>query len=225
MIVSAAVVPHPPLLLPGVTGSPVSEVEELRHIAEAATLWVLEQEPDALVLVGGASTTEWWEPAESSPVATFAPGVRHDAGRLPLSLAVARALLPATAVPVASLSVAFDGPRQEALALGASLANGPNRVGLVVAGDGSARRGVRAPGHLDERAASFDAELGKALQAGDTATLRALDVRLADELLAHGRAALQVLAGAVGARPVDAYLDYEADPFGVWYGVCRWRIR
>ena len=38
-----------------------------------------------------------------------------------------------------------------------------------------------------------------------------------------GRAAWQVLAGAVGGQPVHTRLHYSGDPFGVWYPVFGWR--
>jgi aromatic ring-opening dioxygenase LigB subunit len=108
--------------------------------------------------------------------------------------------------------------------LGAQLAGTAARVGLLVAGDGSARRGPKAPGYLDPRAASFDAEVGRALGSGDAAALLALDPILADDLLVAGRAPWQVLGGAVGDATVTATLDYAGDPFGVWYAVARWQV-
>jgi hypothetical protein len=84
-------------------------------------------------------------------------------------------------------------------------------------GDGSARRSRRAPGYLDARSGTFDAEVGRSIRDGDMAGLLALDPALASELLATGRAAWQVLAGAMdGSRPASTIL-YDDDPFGVAY--------
>ncbi len=110
------------------------------------------------------------------------------------------------------------------LKLGASLADAAPTVGLLAVGDGSARRGPAAPGHFDERAAPFDDAVRSAISCGDMAALAALDAALAGDLMATGRAAWQVLAGALGgsldaapaARPAAEIL-YADDPFGVAY--------
>ena len=71
-------------------------------------------------------------------------------------------------------------------------------------GDGSARRSASAPGYLDERAAPFDAAVEQAVRDGDLPALAALDPDLARDLLAAGRPAWQVLAGALPAAAPDA---------------------
>lgn len=88
---------------------------------------------------------------------------------------------------------------------------------LLVVGNGSARRTERAPGHLDERAATFDDALGLALREGDAATLAEIDPDLARELWAD-TAHLSRLAGLGPASSVD----HDDDPFGVHYWVIRW---
>jgi hypothetical protein len=47
--------------------------------------------------------------------------------------------------------------------------------------------------------------------------LLALDQALAAELLATGRAAWQVLAGAMAGRRPSCVIRYDDDPFGVAY--------
>src|SRR5690606_11020203 len=106
-----------------------------------------------------------------------------------------------------------------------ALAAAPRPTALLVMGDGSARRGPRAPGHFDERAHGFDSDLVDALREGDPARLAGLDAGLARALLAQGRAALQALAGAAAAQdaPPRADLVYADDPYGVMYAVAEWR--
>src|SRR5258708_14759496 len=83
--------------------------------------------------------------------------------------------------------------------------------------DGSARRGPKAPGYFDGRSGPFDAEVERAVQAGDLDALLALDQDLARELMATGRPAWQVLAGALqGTKPASEII-YRDDPFGVAY--------
>ena len=95
---------------------------------------------------------------------------------------------------------------------------------VLVLGSGSARRGERAPGHLDERSFAFDEATVRALTAGDTAALGALDEALAGELLADGVPVLRAVAGALGgSEVVRATTLYADDPFGVQYWVVTWQ--
>lgn len=204
MITAAASCPNPPLLLRGITGQPVIEVEQLRAACLLAIGELLASEPDRIVLVGGRDVS--------------APDAK------PLSIVVGRLLLVQAGcpLPIEHLIVDPTAATEQCLQLGRDVAAGAGRVGLLVMADGSARRSVRAPGYLDERAAPFDAEVERALRAADPSGLAALDPRLAAELLVAGRAAWQVLAGATGTRPMSARLHYCDDPFGVWYPVAGW---
>ncbi|WP_101526009.1 hypothetical protein [Nocardioides houyundeii] len=92
---------------------------------------------------------------------------------------------------------------------------------LLVLANGSARRSEKAPGHLDERAADFDAELGDLLARGDVAGLARLDLDLARELLSTGVEGLAALA-ARGLTVETATVEHDGDPFGVKYWVVRW---
>ena len=88
--------------------------------------------------------------------------------------------------------------------------------GLLVVGNGSAKRTEQAPGYLDERAEPFDAALGRALATGDADALSGLDQALAAELWAD-TAALPRLAGLGPAEVL-----HDAAPYGVQYWVMRW---
>jgi hypothetical protein len=121
-------------------------------------------------------------------------------------------------------SVSADEPVAGCRKLGADLAGRDTKTGLLVIGDGSARRGPRAPGHFDERAAAFDAAAERAVRTGDTRALLELDPGLARDLMATGRAAWQVLAGALeGCTSISVEVPYAADPFGVAYLVATLR--
>jgi hypothetical protein len=95
-------------------------------------------------------------------------------------------------------------------------------VALLVMGDASACRTLKAPGYLDERAVPFDREAARALGAADIAALKALDAGLARELKAAGRAPWQVLAGAAETAGLSGTLLYEDAPYGVGYVVAAW---
>jgi aromatic ring-opening dioxygenase LigB subunit len=83
--------------------------------------------------------------------------------------------------------------------------------------DGSARRSRKAPGYLDERSVPFDAAVEGAIRSGDLAALLAIDSGVARELMATGRASLQVLAGALDGVQRSTEIRYSDDPFGVAY--------
>jgi hypothetical protein len=151
------------------------------------------------------------------------------AGMLPLSLGLGAMLLDQGQYRGLRrlFAVGPDAPAGACAALGAELAAGGTRTALLVMGDGSARRSLKAPGHLDPRAEPFDADVEQAVRAGRLSALLELDEALARDLMVTGRPAWQVLAGAMpdeagpdGTR-VDGALMTEVlycdDPFGVAY--------
>lgn len=96
-------------------------------------------------------------------------------------------------------------------------------AGLLVVANGSATRTEKAPGHLDERAAGFDAAIGAALASGDLAALAGIDLGLADALWALPDAdVLRTLGDRVGPV-VSAQVDHDDAPYGVQYWVVRWQ--
>jgi hypothetical protein len=119
------------------------------------------------------------------------------------------------------LATGQDEPASVCAGLGASLspasASASGQTALLVMGDGSARRSLKAPGYLDPRAAAFDAEVERAVRTGDLGALLRLDQALARDLMATGRPAWQVLAGAMGELAPVAEVLYCGDPFGVAY--------
>ena len=156
------------------------------------------------------------------------PGADHgeDEPRpLPASLAVAAWLLERTGwsdAPIEGLGVGEPLEPERCIQSGSGIAGRAERVALLVMGDASACRTLKAPGYFDERAAPFDAEVARALGAADVPALRALDAGLAYELKASGRAPWQVLAGAAEGAGLGGSLLYEDAPYGVGYVVAAW---
>jgi hypothetical protein len=222
VIVAAALLPHPPLLLRELGGGtdPVPDlraaaVEVVRDLVGAA---------DEVVVVGPADASATWDPATPVDVRRFGGnGDRVGAG-LPLSLGVGRRLLDDAGWygQVELRSIAWDADDPESLA--ADVAARPGRTALLVLGDGSARRGEKAPGYLDERAFPFDDALAKALAGADAEALHGLDQQLAADLMVLGRSSFRLLGAValVQGGPVDATLTYRDDPFGVTYLVALW---
>jgi hypothetical protein len=102
----------------------------------------------------------------------------------------------------------------------AYLLDGTDRDGdepsYLVVGNGSAMRTEKAPGHFDERAEAFDAELGDSLGAGRPV----VDVSLARELWASIDAIVEL--GGLDLDLGEARVDYDDAPYGVQYWVMQW---
>lgn len=155
------------------------------------------------------------------------PGNGHarSGAPLPTSLAVAAWLLTHvawSASPIQGLAVREPLDAERCIKTGSNIAREDERVALLVMGDASACRTLKAPGYLDERAATFDAEVARALGSADVAALAALDESLATDLKAAGRACWQVLAGAAEGASLGGALLYEDAPYGVGYLVAAW---
>jgi hypothetical protein len=236
----AAILPHPPLLVPELAGGAAAELDPLRQACLEALHAVVDG-AGGVVLVGDGPV--WGVPGPDA-AASFRPyGAAVDVAlpdlhpldlpglpepvrlhRLPLSLAVAAYLLAGLGTPPARLSAVTVpvslGPRAAA-AIGRALAaaageRGP--FGLVAMGDLSARRSEQAPGAFHPAAAAFDGAVAAAFRGGAPGRLLDLEPAAAAELLAAGRVPLQVLAGtfADGDLPSGRVL-YEDAPYGVGY--------
>jgi hypothetical protein len=209
---------------------------ELRKACAVAVGRLLSVAADAVVVVGAGPETAAWDAGGQLNVAAWAGGyegqvVPHTGEStggssprgytaLPLALGLGAQLLDEAgyAGPRVLQATSQAATSAECLALGEAVAGLAPRVALLVVGDGSARRSPAAPGYFDERAEAFDVTAEAFLRAGDMAGLASLDPGLAAELLATGRAAWQVLAGAVGLdRRAPADVLYADIPFGVSY--------
>jgi hypothetical protein len=233
-LVAAAVCPHPPLIVPAVASGAAAELDDLRRACDQAVERLREARPDEVVIVGGGDRTGLCDPDRDGSLAGFGvdlgiplrPARRAGRPGLPLSVTLGAWLLGRRppGVTIAAATVDAGAPTRDCAAFGAALAGRAERVALLVMGDGSACRGVRAPGHDDPRAAPYDRVAAKALAAADVDGLLALDERLSAELLAGGRAAWQALAGAARAAGGDwtSDLGYEDAPYGVAYFVAFW---
>ncbi|MEU3861971.1 class III extradiol dioxygenase subunit B-like domain-containing protein [Streptomyces sp. NPDC028722] len=238
MLVAAAVCPCPPLLVPEVAAGAAPELDTARAACADALGVLAAARPDLLVVVGPAGQ-DGVGPYPQGAWASFrgfgvgldvrlgsaAPDAVVSARRLPTSLAVAAWLLERTGwadAPIEGLGIDASLAPERCAEAGRELGSRAARVVLLVMGDASACRTLKAPGYLDERAAPFDAEVARALGAADLAALRALDPGLARELKASGRAPWQVLAAAAEDAGLSGALLYEDAPYGVGYLVATW---
>lgn len=221
MITGAALCPSPPLLCPQLTGR-AAVVPELRAACRDAVGRLLAEDPELIVVVGPAAATGTWDGDARLDPAVFAPALASTGpgpGAPPLALGLGAMLLDQADYQGYRrlVAVGSDEPASACAALGAELAGTGTRTALLVMGDGSARRNLKAPGYLDPRAAAFDAELERAVRAGELGALQRLDQTLARDLMATGRPAWQVLAGAMGSLTPAGEVLYCGDPYGVAY--------
>ncbi|MGA6174374.1 class III extradiol dioxygenase subunit B-like domain-containing protein [Streptomyces sp. NPDC012600] len=240
MLVAAAVCPCPPLLVPEVAAGAAPELDPARAACLDAVGVLAASRPDLLVVVGpGDGRTAGSYPAGAHGSfrgfgvgldVTLGPEVAPAAPEQPLpgSLAVGAWLLDRArwagtqGAAVEGLAVDERSPAAACARAGQELAARADRVALLVMGDGSACRTLKAPGYLDERAETFDARATEALGTADLAALDALDETLAYELKAAGRAPWQLLSGAARGAGLGGRLLYEDAPYGVGYTVAAW---
>lgn len=223
---SIAFCPCPPLLHPAVEGRPAEETTALRRACAEAVEALLADAPGAVVVLGpgaagryGAGDAGDLRGVGVDVEVPFAGGIRPGGRRTPTALTLGAWLLDQAGHSGLRLGV---GPADLAAAVGDL---GGGTVGVLALGDGSARRSVKAPGHLDDAAAPFDAAVAAALAAGDAAALAALDAAEGERLLAAGVPVWRAVGALVGARAVTAELRHDAAPLGVGYLVASWTAR
>jgi hypothetical protein len=244
MIVSAALCPAAPLLVRDLTGGDEA-ARDLRQACLAAVAELTAGTPDVVAVVGAGDRTGAWNGAAALDLDRYAPGPVLANGQQRAALqrppggprAMAPGLPPALGVGAWLLgqvgrtggrllqAVGADEPPGRCAGIGAALADSADRVALLVMADGSARRGLKAPGYLDERSAGFDAQVEKAVREGRLDALLSVDPALARELMAAGRPAWQVMAGALDGRKVSSEIRFWDDPFGVAYLVASLRVQ
>jgi hypothetical protein len=237
VLVGVVVVPAAPVVVPQVAQGVANELEPCRRAVGDALADALTPPVDRVVVVGSGTTTR--RVGTSARGSLRGIGVSLTTGwgdaeaaveGLPRSIVVAAWLLAQTDWQgiTAGLEVAVDEEPQDCLGLGAGLADEPGRVVVVVAADGTARRGTAAPGYTDGRAHGFDEQWMHALAQADAQALAGLDPQLATDLMMEGRAPLQVLAGAALAAGGNGWQGrswWDGDPYGVAYAVASWRRR
>jgi len=247
MIVAAVICPSPPLLAAELTGQ-ADILPDLRAACAAAVARLLAADPDVVAVAGPAETTGTWDSAGELSLASFAPALRAGDHRsrsrpplavpsLPLALGIGARLLDDAGYTAPRIlhGIAGHEPVADCLALGREIAASAPRVALLAVGDGTARRSASAPGYLDERAVPFDEAVERAVSDGELPAIAALDPALAASLMATGRPAWQVLAGALSAgRPAADQLAvgrprteilYSHGPLGVAYLVATFSPR
>ncbi|GAA4007066.1 class III extradiol dioxygenase subunit B-like domain-containing protein [Allokutzneria multivorans] len=239
MIVRAAVLPHPPLLVPQLVAGATEETEPLRRACLDAARWLAEATSRWSAVAVDEVGSRVIEPATRGSFAGFGVDVPVSLAELDEGEGRADPLLPLPALIAGWLRehsgaeevrvrlVTPDLDPDQCWLVGHELVDalsGPEPVALLVLGDSSPRHGDRAPGRPDPRAGEFDDKVRDALAAADADALMDIDTELAAELGARGRSAWQVLASVAQSSGVSwrGAVDYSGAPYGVGYHVARW---
>ena len=223
---AVAFCPCPPLLVPAVAGRAAEDTAALRAACATAVGTVLATRPEVVVVVGGEGGCARFGDGDGGDLrgfgvdlsVPFAGRVRPAARRTPLPHTLGAWLLHEAGYAGVRLGVGPDD-------LADALADLPGRVAVLAMGDGSARRSLKAPGHLDEAAAPFDDAVAAALAAGDAGALAALDPADGARLLAAGVPTWRAVGTALAGREVTGRLHAYEVPFGVGYLVADWSVR
>ncbi|GAA4215982.1 class III extradiol dioxygenase subunit B-like domain-containing protein [Actinocatenispora rupis] len=231
VIVSAAVCPHPPLLVPELATGGAADLAEVRAAAGAAVRALLDPGVEEVWILGAGADRTVWEADDRGTFAGYGRDVPVGLGGTgtgrtftDLSVLVGAWLLRRTGVRRRAFTVPVDLASAPCAAIGRELAarSAARRVGLLAMGDAAARRAVAVPGAADPDADRYDASALAAVGSGDPAALLGLDPDLATRVDAAGRAAWQVLAGALGNRRYVAEVRYAGTPAEVTYLVATW---
>jgi hypothetical protein len=223
---AVAFVPSTPLLVPAVAGRAARDLAGLRTAVDEAVGSMLAIRPEVVVVVGvGGERGMRYGPGDLGSLrglgvdldVPFAGRQRPGGRATPLAHTIGASLLDDAGWAGARLGVAPDD-------LAAALSGLPATTGVLAVGDGSARRTLKAPGHLDDAAEPFDAVVAAALRNGDAAALSALDVVEGERLMAAGTRTWRAIGTALAGRPVTARLHHDAAPLGVGYLVADWRV-
>ncbi|GAB4584773.1 class III extradiol ring-cleavage dioxygenase family protein [Nocardia sp. IFM 10818] len=253
MFCVASLVPSPPVLVPELGGAAgdgevtrvrAAALQAAKALSGRATRWIVIGTDEANRVIGadavgtfrgygadiriGLSGTFQFGGDSNNSVTAVAEAADPE---LPLPVLIAgwlREQVAPDAVAEARLIDAATSPA-DCLTFGARLRGELDAetepCAVLVVGDGAATLSLKAPRYFDERAESVQAEIDRALTAGDRRALAALDPRLCAELAVAGRPAYQILAGLFDADAADPQVEtlYAAAPFGVGYHVSVWR--
>lgn len=243
MLVAAAVLPHPPMLVPEVASGAAEELDSLRSDCSRAIARVTGQAPDVLVLVGdgparssfaagstgslagfGVSTSVTLVGKELAEPALTTASDASQGDQLPMSLTIGAWLLARAGWNghTAACALPTTTGSSDAAALGRRLALLAPRVAIVASGDGSAALSQKAPGYVVPGAAEWQTQLTAALANADCAAVLAADSQQARRFAVVGLTPWQVLAGAAVDQSWSPMLHSAQAPYGVAYVVASW---
>lgn len=233
MLVAVAFCPHPPALVPEIASGAAGDLDPLRTACDQAVTTLVQAEPELVLVLGGGARAVRWSDGDGGSLAGYGRDltvplggpVRVGRDRMPLSVTIGAWLLARSGYSGERLGFSVPPATDDDLAGWADQIEPlADRLGLLVMGDGSARRSERAPGYLDRRAVPFDDRVAVALGTGNPAALRRIDPDLGEALLAAGTHPWRLAGWVGGDDRFDARLLYDDAPYGVGYlAACWWR--
>ncbi|MFD0747694.1 hypothetical protein ACFQ1L_42315 [Phytohabitans flavus] len=215
------------MIVPEVASGAAPELDPLRAACDAAVRRLAESGARSLLVVGNnSSTVDYNFPVRASFARWGLPEPPGEPPSLPLSLSVGEWLINRAFVPIPAVHRRFvaigDGTPVDECAAFARRIEPEGPWALLAMGDGSACRGIGAPGYDDPRALPYDEAVERALASADLDALTSLDPVLSAELMVSGRAPWQVLAAAAAGGTWRATMEYSGAPYGVAYFVASW---
>lgn len=219
------------MLVPKLAGSAAAELDDLRTACRTAITSVA-RPAQQLVLLGAGPTSMVHSPLARGTLAGFGLSDEVHLGaptcggalELPVSLTVGAWLVRECLGPrsgAIGVSIGPDFPSSAAAVELLRMAE-ESDLALIVLGDGSARRSIAAPGHLDDRAEEFDAKVVAALASGDAETLAELDLARGQELMATGVPAWRAAGSLLSAQTYVGQVLADVAPYGVGYFAATW---
>lgn len=217
-----------PVLVPDVAQGAAPELDGLRAACREAITRAAAPGRRWIVL-GPGPTTRPFSPTSRGTYAGFGVPLELGLGsdepgplELPLSLTVGAWLLRDALGPDSgAIGWSVHDPADPGLGRWhAEVDEQPPDVAVLAMGDGSARRGLKAPGYLDERAEPFDARVVGALSSGRGERLRGLDD--GHDLLQTGTPVWELLSRTLAPIGYRAELLADVAPYGVGYFVASW---
>lgn len=255
MIGALVVLPGAPALVPGLMGVAAAELDALREAAQTAVVTALERlpEPPAVMVLGpgdrvagaadsptGAeetapgrwagrvSTADFGPPLELPPLPGAADGAADPA--VPTALLGTRWVLGEVAEQRGDAArwseltwLPSDGSLGEAAIRAAALDTGP--VLLVLALDGAASHGPKAPRAEEPSAASYDDSVVAALRSADPTRLTEVDPELGDGVGATAPELWSAVGRLLADREWQAQVCWAGHPYGIGYVVAVWTAR
>lgn len=221
--------PSSPLVASGDLVGDVPEIEPVRAATLDAVSRLVADGPARVVVVGAGSTAAAADERAGGSLAQHGLDVTAGGPELGLDLAHTIGAWLLDRVGWTGARAYVDALRPQDL----------DDAAVLVVADGSAKRSERAPGHLDDRAAPFDATVAVALADGDPDALGGIDLALADELWCSGAPVWRSVGDAVAVRAhrgggaddevmptldLTATVLHDDAPLGVGWFVAEWDV-
>lgn len=247
-LVSAAVCPHPMMLIPDIAGEASGEWDSLRSACAESirrlgipvfniydkSVSPAEGAADLVVIVGGDEVTRSFDPSGAYG-SLRAAGIWWEYGwegsgppqPLPLSLTLGYWLMLKSkpkgiiTAAIAYEAVSFVATPEECAQLGRELAGRAERVAMLAMGEGSTSLPAESRAREASRARDFDSEVAETLARADADALARLDSR-EHRFPTTGRAAWQVLAGAAAGHRFQGRLHADPSTDDHDYFVASW---